>query len=312
MKEKVNQHYVPQFYLKNFANDEKKRSVAGYALKTKTPICNIAIDETASKKYYYGDDLRVENWFAEMEGKWAQIVQNIISRKSFPINKDDYWMLVYFVAISSVRVLKYGNVINKMINGVMEHGHRFGQVASPHTVSGHPISYMDSHLLKNYDIYEKLKPLLLYNRTNQGFLTSDNPCVMYNQFFVSQNLPFYSIRHGGVQLFMPISPCFCLCFYDGAAYKAISSTKGKVVKIAETAKITELNKLFLRNADMMVYYKQKTICDTVINTLIGEHKFYQHEPIVKSLIPIVGIKMESINDSFDIGLFNVRKSFIKR
>jgi len=309
-KSHTNQHYVPQFYLRNFANDNNGKSVSGFVLKSKKPIKHISIKETASEKFYYGETGEIEKWFSRLEGIWKPIIHDIIERKTLPLNENDYWELLYFVALSEVRAFKYGTITNKILNGLLDLSYRFGTSDKQYEVIGHPISSMDAYVLENHDIYEKLVPTLLVNNTELEFLTSDNPCAKYNQFFVARNLNYYSIRHKGIQLFLPLSPHICLCFYDGEVYRPCSDVENSVINIIEPSQINELNKLFLRNADLMIYFSNSFNSDTV-NELVSHHKFYQHEPCKKTQIPIVGIQMESINDYFDLRLFDVRNSFIK-
>ena len=52
------QHYVPQFYLKNFSSNNK--SVGIYNFNVNKYISNASIKDNFGKNYFYGDDKRIE------------------------------------------------------------------------------------------------------------------------------------------------------------------------------------------------------------------------------------------------------------
>ncbi|MDL2227229.1 DUF4238 domain-containing protein, partial [Deltaproteobacteria bacterium OttesenSCG-928-M10] len=62
-----NQHYIPQFYLKNFASDDLGKAINLYNLKSKKHIRNVPIRHQASRDYFYGKDLKIENFLAKLE-----------------------------------------------------------------------------------------------------------------------------------------------------------------------------------------------------------------------------------------------------
>jgi hypothetical protein len=74
MGNKRKQHYVPQFYMKAFANCENKF----YVYKTdKDEMIDIPVfyGNQCQKKYFYGEDSIWENKLALMEQKWAKVIK---------------------------------------------------------------------------------------------------------------------------------------------------------------------------------------------------------------------------------------------
>ena len=63
MKDNTNQHYVPQYYLKNFS---KEKSIHIYDIKTKKSFIN-SIKNTAYKKFFYNVDVEFFNKILENE-----------------------------------------------------------------------------------------------------------------------------------------------------------------------------------------------------------------------------------------------------
>lgn len=312
--EKINQHFVPQFYLRNFSNNINGKCISGYELKSKKFVENITIKETASKKYYYGEDGVVEDWFANLEGVWNRIVSKIIETDEIPDDIDDYLHLLLLISLSEMRAFKFGNAVNKMFEGMHRHIARFNGntkvLGKQYDMSQHPISFMLNHLVETADIYEMLSPLLIINEAKYDFITSDNPCVKYNQLFVGRNLD-YGLRHRGLQIFLPLSPRICLCFYDSSAYKIPNKDSKEIVKIYDAIQIREFNKLFLRNATQMIYFQDGRNHDNVTE-IVRDHKFYQHDPFIKTYIPVFGVKMECINDYYEFDFFQGHSPFVKK
>jgi len=311
--EQKNQHYVPQFYLRNFSNTDNKKSVSAYELKSKKHIKFASIKTTASEEYYYGEDKIIENSFKELEGIWANIIRDIIEKNKIPQlphNLNDYLYLLLFVALSDIRAFKIGNIINKLKRGAYEHIKKFDNGMEEENIdtNHHPNFFMLNSSIENFNVFLELTPLLILNETMNDFLTSDNPCAKYNQFFVSEEFPYYGLRHGGIQIFIPLSSRICFCLYDENAYCVLNKNNEEVVTINNPMQINELNKLFLRNADRMVYFKDKSHVQHIDEILIA-HKYYQHNPFINSDIPVFGVEMESINDYFDLSFFKVRQSF---
>ena len=76
------QHYIPQFFLKNFSIDNAAKSVYIYAFASqneKTKIENRKnIERFCQKRYFYGKDNILENFLQLRENIQAPIISNII------------------------------------------------------------------------------------------------------------------------------------------------------------------------------------------------------------------------------------------
>lgn len=68
MADKKKQHYVPKFYMKNFADSKKNVSV--YNLKSKKVIADVPYNSQCYKDYFYGKDHVLEDEFAKKETLW--------------------------------------------------------------------------------------------------------------------------------------------------------------------------------------------------------------------------------------------------
>ena len=80
--QKKRQHYVPQFYLRNFSKDEHYIYI--YNLKS-GKIEEGPISRTCEKKYFYGKDDEFENILERIETDHSKIIHNILKQNIPPI-----------------------------------------------------------------------------------------------------------------------------------------------------------------------------------------------------------------------------------
>lgn len=252
MVEKNNHHFVPQFYLKKFSNNNK--SVGMYLFRDNKYIVHGSIKDNAYRKHLYGEDTEIEDALATYEGKWQSIISNIIQTKSINMSEEDYYLLLSFILVSEARTAMVADHNNKEINVLadiackMKHNKN-----NPIDIEYEIPNLVPMQIaIEATPILLDLDAVLIINESNRGFITSDNPVVRYNQFFIHRN---YFLNHGlghmGIQIFLPLNPEICLCIYDSVMYSNVTDS---VIKIKSGSQINELNKLFLQNAYETIFF----------------------------------------------------------
>ncbi len=231
MTNKSKQHYVPQFYLKNFALRKTKRGKKQFSLHcfdkdlSKYYITNIK-NIAQEKEFYDFGDLSLEKSLSAMESIHSSSIRKIIENPSdkILINLEFRHHLSEFLSLQLMRTKETRESINEML---------FKLSKDLYELNG---KNMDSNLEKDMDTMiakSLLKPFhldlisgtiekfssaftlkkwcLLENKTKIPFWTSDNPLVQYNTKtkHVSRGIivPYSKI-------FFPISSNLCLCFLD--------------------------------------------------------------------------------------------------
>ena len=256
--DKLRQHYVPKFYLRNFS--ENNKSIGLYRFKEKKIIKQGSIRDILQKKYYYGKNPYVENKLANYEGKWSDIISYIIETESLPIDAKNLILLRYFILISSARTQKRGDEINKYYTSLMK---KLLEIADPEFFESLKIAENDRFSMRMefpslsfIDAAGQILPLvidlkleLLINKSNIDYVTSDNPTVFYNQLFQFKNLSRgFGWGEYGIQFIIPISPKIAICMYDGKVYNLRK-------RIFNSSKqINKLNELFLNNSDELIVF----------------------------------------------------------
>jgi hypothetical protein len=72
--EKKKNHYVPQFYLRNFSLD--KKSIGMYHLPSRKHIQTASIANVVCRDYLYGKTKEIEDWFTKQENKYRTRLGN--------------------------------------------------------------------------------------------------------------------------------------------------------------------------------------------------------------------------------------------
>lgn len=257
------QHYVPQFYLRNFSNNGK--SVGSYIFSQHKYIPHASIKSVCGRDYLYGEDLRIEKWFQNLESIWAKIINKIISTGKMVLEADEWTYLWMFFYLSDVRTAytadTYIDASKQEIKALLLMSSEYNNLEIcdeliedlPITVNKPNLIYLQN-MVKIIDVMSDLSIVLLHNTSNRQFVTSDCPVVKYNQLFIARDyIRPYGYGHVGMQCFLPISPKHCLVLYDGVAYECKKETD-LVIQINAPDQIVELNKLFVENSRQALYF----------------------------------------------------------
>lgn len=285
--DKKNHHFVPQFYLRNFSNDNK--SMGMFLLDKQKYIPYASIKKTAYREYLYGENGTIENGLANNEGEWSKIINKIIAAEKIDLDdEEEYITLLLFLTLTEARtsqIADYNNAqISTTANLLFKMKEGKDRDLGVHYNIPNLISMQAA--AKSTPMLTDLNLLLVINESNRGFITSDNPVVRYNQFFVFRNYyRNYGIGQMGIQLFVPLNPKICLCVYDDVMYSPITKD---VVTIHSGSQINELNKLFLLNAYERIFFNN-----------------IQKESYIKSLS-----KYSKGKKAFDIPILGARNHYL--
>ncbi|MDI6583692.1 DUF4238 domain-containing protein [Bacillus subtilis] len=295
MGQKSRQHYVPKFYLRNFSETDK--SISTFNIMNSLYIQNASIKDMCQRNNFYGDDKVVEDFLdKEIERKAARIIKKIIDTNSildFVNEIEDYEHLLTFLLVSEGRNLRSAdsaeNAADKLIKTMIKGHPDFKEVDLDQfeIKINQPANNIIGIALESTPLIYDLEPILILQKTSRKFITSDNPLVRYNSFYIGRN--YYGRGFGlvtrGLQLFLPISPQHCLLFYDSLAYDIPGEENG-VLTLKRAREIDYLNELFYLNSYNNTFFNQRIKEDYIrkihnknrntskINELDKEVKFY--------------------------------------
>jgi hypothetical protein len=264
MGEKRRQHYVPKFYLKNFSNS--KKAIDTFNITNSKYIRNASIKDMCQRHNFYGSDKKVENFLnEEIETKASSIIKSILDTNEFPSNYEDYIHLVMFLLVSEARNLKFAESTNNMVDFmtktiIKEHpDFKNIDIEKFKIEMNEPANFNIKIAIESIPLVLDLEPILIVEQTGaRRFITSDNPVVRYNSFYLSKKYPGgFGYITRGLQFFFPISPHKCILLYDRLAYDIPEVEKG-VLTLKKARDVDKLNELFYLNAYNNVFFNQKT------------------------------------------------------
>src|SRR6266481_5763430 len=195
-----NQHFVPRCYLSEFTDPNTPVGQEPYVWvfdkdgknpRKKAPK-NIFTETHLYTFEFNGEkDFTIEKSLSAIESKYAYIFRSKIKEKK-PLSESDHAYLCAFVAAQLQRTLRFKQNQENFIQQLIEHG---TQMAMAHGVTDSPQvrawqEYKkDIHKLQLVDGVPFLANILMQmslaflcskNPTKHWFLTSDDPCVLFN------------------------------------------------------------------------------------------------------------------------------------
>lgn len=99
------QHYVPQFYLRNFKDDSSEDRINCFNIKTKKPYIS-SISKVAQKKYFYESSKNnLEYQLSLIEKESSRYINNLVKNKKYKYlnNLNIRANLSYFMSLQFIR-----------------------------------------------------------------------------------------------------------------------------------------------------------------------------------------------------------------
>ena len=235
MGEKKRQHYVPQFYLKNFVRENNKFTVLN--IRSGKIIEEVPYKKQCYENYYYGNDGMWEEKLGEIERKTSLIINKILNQSTYYPNPKEISTMKEFVLYQRYRTtrntenllnmgwssaktcieMEFDNKRKKLPESILNQiQNQFEQ--RYRTMILQQALDVTSHLVNKIDDLELI--IIQYNNEKQKLISSDNPVIFYNPF----NKRSLGLVNAGLIIIFPISPKKLIVIFDSKMY---SKYKGK-------------------------------------------------------------------------------------
>ncbi|MCK4918602.1 MAG: DUF4238 domain-containing protein [Candidatus Pacebacteria bacterium] len=225
------QHFVPKCYLSEFVDPNTPIGQEPYiwvftkdgkSRKNKAPVNLFTENHLYTIKFEGEKNFSIEQNLSKIEGKFANIMREIKKKK--PLSDHDHAHLCIFIAAQLQRTLRFKKNQEDFIQQLIDHG---TQISLAHGVTDskqvkewfeykkdiHKLQLMESlpflsNILKQMNIAFLCSPDIL----KHPFISSDDPCVLFNPDLQWQK--FYGPGFGqkNVQLTLPLSPEITVMF----------------------------------------------------------------------------------------------------
>lgn len=250
MKNK-NQHFVPQAYLRSFAESDDRKSIALFNLNRSTVATGASIRGQCSKPYFYGHQAEIEQGFASIESKYGLVRQKIENGQSLEDQDHDIRIFLMIQLFRTPRMIeRLYELEGEFTNGL------FAKRNLPQKFDTEIEKIMNLSVLIGIDsipLTRHLKSCFLKAPNHADFFTSDNPVSFLNKFHL-QSLKTREFGYGnaGAMFFLPVTPRICLLLYDGAAY-TVPRTNGSPYVTIRTSDVHAINSLTMIYAHRNLY-----------------------------------------------------------
>ncbi len=264
MGENINQHYLPQHYLRQFAiQGAGSRQIAIARLEPFQFIPKGAISGQCREANFYKTDGDLDRVLQSCERDTAPVLERVVREGCFDAKHIE--ALRFLSVVLHLRTKKavkrakefpkhlYFEVINAAI--------RKGELPpappdwSKDTID---VSGAAGHLIHSNTIIcwlemQTLDCKLLKAAPGSYFITSDHPVILLNQLMAhtEPHRSFVGFSRSGFQLLLPVSPNLCVFFYDPNVYK-VGSRRAQLVELGADD-VELVNCLQVQSADQCVY-----------------------------------------------------------
>jgi len=271
------QHFVPQWYQKNFASDSSKKQIWVHDIRS-GEIAQQTIYETAQEDDFYG--VEFEKFLKPFEQNSAELIKTILTIDQIKqLSPVSIGKLHKFFTLQMYRTKTSKIIADKAVKRHLETDlkpkYKFlfqGQPEKLEYVENLDLSDIDffKHDIKmalaSSEALSDLKFFLIENKTKIPFITSDDPITVNNYFFKKTGYP--GLFSPGLQLFCPVTPRITLALIHDDVYHVQTNSDQKIILNQETDvnylnsfQFLKCNKQIISDKNYSSYYStlQKTI-----------------------------------------------------
>ena len=256
MADKKRQHYVPRFYMREFADSNKKFSVLN--LKTGERIEKVSYSSQCYKDYYYRSDGIWEEQLGEMENKWADVIRSILSYKA--LTTQDITLIKQFILYQRQRTYAEAEYLKQSRKETLvecakmlyaNKGWKFDEEAmrvceerAAHDTT--PAENLE-RAIGLTEFLEDLETTIITYKTNNELISSDTPVISINPFHK------FTIGYGcmGLIMLVPISSHTLVVVYDSKMYTQFRGQQ--YIEIHDDEEVNNLNILQYISAEKILF-----------------------------------------------------------
>jgi hypothetical protein len=213
-----NQHYVPQSYLRKFADIDYSATINLFNLDRKSFIQKAPIKGQCSKSYFYGDDLELEKALQPFESQYSLVVSEIC-QKGYRLTDDHRFFLKRFWLLQHMRT-------EAASRRAVELNEKMGETIGE-TVQEFKLGLKEAvqqsmvMFIKEMKVIDDLSICLIKNKSGTSFITSDDPAVLTNRWHLQNKKTrgrSFGLGTGGNLCLLPLSPTILCVSYDEHVY----------------------------------------------------------------------------------------------
>lgn len=271
---KKKQHYVPKFYLKLFANRDKKFYAFDFKNTSLIPS-PVFYESQCYIPFFYGEDGVIEEKLSNKEGEWATAVKKILMGDE--LEESDLSLIKEFIIYQRLRtnysyshalqaqgtmLRECAEILYRNKNWMFDDGiSKLCEEKAKNRITPALNISLASEMLK---YVEDLTVQIVHYTTPNKLVTSDAPVTTLNAFTKVQG---FGYECAGAVFIMPLTPEYLVIMYDSLFY----SKKEMHIYCESTdeKEVETVNKYVLIGAERMVFSADKASFDLIGEEILG-------------------------------------------
>jgi hypothetical protein len=256
-----NQHYVPQFLLKNFSSRGRK-FIWAYDKKEKYSIKNQIkerpIKKVASEEYFYDKNENneigsYEYALQQAEDATAPIIEKIIETKNIiDLSEDERKTLSFFIILQNLRTKGQLLQTETSMETLSKQLKDEANIVVPN-IDSKKIWF--SMLEKSTSFYKILmNKVWMLSESNNSFLISDNPVTLQNTTDISEIRGTLGLESFGIEIYLPLSPSLTLCLFCEKLFENSGYNKKYIPNLTcEPENVENINSLQIAYSERFIF-----------------------------------------------------------
>lgn len=230
-------------------------------------VVRASIKRQCQETYLYGNDGHREKAFSQLEGVAATIIRAVLDGSIPPTEfSAEHQELIFYIVTQHARTLYAGEEYEENYDKLKRYllrptlpqeGIALQDLDKFRFVPGDPVGRVLEATIRRYQLLLDLRGIVLANQTDIGFITSDNPVVLYNQLLEERrfagNTGFQSV---GLQVYFPVSADIAVVYYDRDVY-GVGRRNPSTIFVESRLDVQQLNALQFLNAAENVYFDHR-------------------------------------------------------
>ncbi|MCR4326990.1 MAG: DUF4238 domain-containing protein [Nanoarchaeota archaeon] len=278
MENKVKrQHIVSATYLRKFCFSDKDKDVL-YNFNKQTKEVKCTQPEKIGKINEFYETIKeeqiLEKVFSDFERKYNEIFDKIIRGVNF-LNQEDKEIISKFISLQFLRTESTKNSWSEIPKILLETEKNIGPNFKKQIEDS-----LDSEIIRKRnrdfilisfeqfsEIINERKWILIINKTNKPFWTSDNPVTLYSP--IKDKFRGVGLASPESELYFPLSPKYCLLICDPNKCKSFPSAVESDEDNIEFERCLQVN-----YSNRFVFSKEKEF--TLVEKMIEENPELSH------------------------------------
>lgn len=213
-----NQHFVPRCHLRPFTLNEGDAAINVFNLDRNQFFPNAPVKNQCSRDYFYGQDKQLEAAISHSERAYAAVLREIRAPRAV-VNEQHksvlrrFWLLQHRRTEAASRRAMEIAAEADAVAGIEAMSFKFDTKKA--------VQFAMRNYAAMIDSVDDLKVCLIRNRTQIPFITSDDPAVLANRWYLEDSRIIgnsFGVQSSGLLALLPLTPWLLLVAYDGDVY----------------------------------------------------------------------------------------------